>query len=131
VGVVALAAATSAQAAEPEGARVYRERCAACHGPEGKGDGPVSAALEPPPRNFRSEEFWKEADPEGLRETVRKGRPGTLMQAFGDVLSEAEIEAVVDHLSTFQPGGEHADSDHGQASDAGAREDPAGRADRP
>ena len=28
-------------------------RCVTCHGPEGGGDGPGSAGLQPPPRDFR------------------------------------------------------------------------------
>src|SRR5438477_12657114 len=33
------------------GAKVYTERCVLCHGPNGKGDGPAAAGLNPKPRN--------------------------------------------------------------------------------
>jgi mono/diheme cytochrome c family protein len=34
-----------AAAAEPDGGKLFRDHCAACHGPMGEGDGPVAAAL--------------------------------------------------------------------------------------
>ena len=45
------AAITSEARAEAE--EVFGNRCALCHGPEGKGDGPVSKSLSPAPRNFQ------------------------------------------------------------------------------
>ena len=36
------------------GAALYREHCAACHGPRGAGDGPAAAALDPPPPDLRA-----------------------------------------------------------------------------
>jgi putative copper resistance protein D len=36
------------------GASVYREQCAACHGPSGAGNGPAGAALSPPPSDLRA-----------------------------------------------------------------------------
>ena len=32
---------------------IFTTRCVTCHGPQGAGDGPASAGLTPPPRNFR------------------------------------------------------------------------------
>lgn len=31
------------------GAQIFKENCAVCHGPEGKGDGPAATALKVPP----------------------------------------------------------------------------------
>jgi putative copper resistance protein D len=36
------------------GATMYREHCAACHGPSGAGNGPAGAALSPPPSDLRA-----------------------------------------------------------------------------
>jgi mono/diheme cytochrome c family protein len=85
------------------GARLYAERCSPCHGDEGRGDGPTAPALVPPPRNFRDPALWKDRTTEQLRATVQGGKPGTMMPPFRDVLSDAEIDAVVAYLRRFDP----------------------------
>ncbi len=84
------------------GAAVYAERCSPCHGDNGAGDGPAAAALEPRPRNFRDPSFWNGRTPEQLRIVVRDGKPGTMMSPFKDVLSAAEIDAVVEYVGSFR-----------------------------
>ena len=89
---------------------VYSRICAACHGRDGKGDGPGAAELDPWPRDFTagkyrirstlSGEAPQRADIEGA---VRRGMPGTAMPAFGGVLSEAEIADVVTFILTLGP----------------------------
>lgn len=102
--VVLVAVATAAWAGDaPEGSKVFGERCSACHGPTGHGDGPTAAALQPPPRNFHDAAFWGARTPEQLRATVLHGKPDTAMPPFEGVLTEAEIEAVLAHVATFRP----------------------------
>ena len=36
----------------PEGARLYTENCAQCHGASGVGDGPWATSMTPPPANL-------------------------------------------------------------------------------
>ena len=36
----------------PVGVRVYAQRCAVCHGPDGRGNGPAAPSLIPRPRDF-------------------------------------------------------------------------------
>jgi len=36
----------------PLGARVFAQRCAVCHGPDGKGNGPAAPSMFPRPRDF-------------------------------------------------------------------------------
>jgi high-affinity iron transporter len=87
--VVALAG--SALAAEPDGARIYAERCSGCHGDQGGGDGPAAAALVPRPKNFRDSRERTLAE---LVAFVKKGKTGTMMPPFDGVLTDAEMEAV-------------------------------------
>ena len=48
------AASASAKLAE----EIFVSRCVTCHGPQGKGDGPGSLGLVPPPRNL-SDAAWQ------------------------------------------------------------------------
>jgi len=104
--VAAILAWGRAHAARPDAGRVvYEQRCAACHGATGGGDGPAAAAIEPRPRNFRDPDFWRGRSAEDLRRVVRDGKPGTLMAPFAGVLSDADIEAVVAFLASFRSPG--------------------------
>jgi hypothetical protein len=51
-------AALSAKEARAAARTLFATRCSACHGAEGKGDGPASAALSPMPRNY-SDATWQ------------------------------------------------------------------------
>jgi caa(3)-type oxidase subunit IV len=42
-----------------KGKALFAVQCVSCHGVEGRGDGPAASALNPPPRNFTSDEHWK------------------------------------------------------------------------
>ena len=111
------------------GKRVYAERCAPCHGDDGTGNGPAAPALEPRPRNFRDAAFWKGRDAEQLRQVVRQGKPGTMMQPFQGVLTDDEIDAVVTFVERFRPAS-GASAGDGPVSVARLGEDPPGIADR-
>ena len=91
-----------ASAAEPDGAKLYAERCSGCHGDQGGGDGPAAAALVPRPKNFH-DLGGKSVDE--IRAIVRKGKPGTMMPPFDGVLTDAEIDAVTRHVQTFTAAG--------------------------
>jgi DMSO reductase family type II enzyme heme b subunit len=94
-----------------DGEAVYRERCAFCHGDNGDGKGPVAKYLDPRPRDFTTSQFKFRTTASGelpLRENVInvviKGVRGTAMPRWEGILSQAEIEAVVDYvLETFVP----------------------------
>ena len=94
--------AAVASAAEPDGAKLYAERCSGCHGDTGGGDGPAAAALVPRPKNFH-ELRGKSLDE--VRAIVKKGKPGTMMPPFDGVLSDAEIDAVTRHVLAFTAAG--------------------------
>lgn len=83
------------------GEQLYRSECAACHGPNGCGDGPEAASFAPPPRDLR-EGFLRLYDPEELTARIRKGEPLTIeidRSALRRRSAEiAAIEAHVRHL---------------------------------
>lgn len=85
--------------AEPDPAAdaraLFRTRCATCHGPEGRGDGPGGAVLDPKPRNFTDSVWQDGVKDEALREIIVKGgaavgkSPG--MAANPDLESKPEV----------------------------------------
>ncbi len=94
------------------GQRVHARVCAACHGPEGRGDGPGAAELVPWPRDFKAGKFRSRSTESGqpprrsdIESVVRLGRAGTAMPAFGGLLSESEIGDVVTFLFSLRPRG--------------------------
>jgi mono/diheme cytochrome c family protein len=45
-----------------EGKKVYEANCSMCHGPAGKGDGPVGKALTPKPTDLTSKDVRSQTD---------------------------------------------------------------------
>ena len=86
---------SAAVAAEPltksDGARLYAQRCSACHGADGHGGVGVPLALPT---------FLSSVDDEYLRRTVSLGRPGRVMPAFTQ-LADAEVDAIITHLRSW------------------------------
>jgi DMSO reductase family type II enzyme heme b subunit len=92
------------------GKEIYQKRCWFCHGLEGAGDGPVADYLNPRPRNFtagiyklRTTKSGEAPLDEDLFRTITTGIPGTAMQGFEGVLTEAERRQVVTFIKTFAP----------------------------
>ncbi len=84
-----------AAGAADNGARLYAQYCAACHGSHGTGGVGVPLALP---------DFLAAADNEYLRQTIRLGRPGRVMPAFRQ-LSDAQVSAIVGHIRGWAPAG--------------------------
>lgn len=78
--------------------------CMNCHGPEGGGDGPVAAALNPSPRNFQHHGFWRHRTEGEIFWVVKHGSPGTAMIGFGDQLTDEEIWSIIRYEQTFAAG---------------------------
>ena len=62
------------------GKAAFEVNCSSCHGMVGKGDGPISGALNPKPRDFSKGEFKLDADKNGspgddedLKIVIQKG----------------------------------------------------------
>jgi len=89
----------------PRGQTVYMQRCAVCHGPDGRGNGPAAPSLIPRPRDFTlgqykykstaTNEVPTDAD---LTNTVKFGLHASAMPYFGDLLSESDLRQVVEYI---------------------------------
>jgi high-affinity iron transporter len=67
---------------------LYAARCAACHGAEGRADGPAAKGLDPVPSNFQDRERLDRLSAYALYSTIALGVPGTSMTAFADLSDE-------------------------------------------
>lgn len=81
-----------------DGAKIYTENCAICHGDEGNAKTAAQNGLTPPPRDFTTTEAAMELSRERMIYAVTNGRRGTAMMAHKGRLSPAEIESVVDYI---------------------------------
>jgi len=78
------------------GAAVYAQRCVRCHG-DARTRGEAMSLVNPGLLASASDGF--------LRHAIVRGRPGTPMEAFAGVLSDAEIAGVIRYLRTAGAGG--------------------------
>lgn len=80
------------------GQKVFLENCAFCHAADGTGANWIGGFLDPPPRNLVAPGFLDAVDDALLRKRIREGLPGTAMPAWGEVLDDGQIGAVVRYL---------------------------------
>ncbi len=87
-----------------KGKELYQSNCASCHGVDGKGDGPASQGLNPPPRNYTIKEGWVNGQKiSQIYETLENGITGSAMRAF-DYLSPEDKFALAHYVrKTFVP----------------------------
>jgi cytochrome c5 len=93
-----------AQPSEARGEDLFARYCAACHGAEGRGDGPLAARLADPLANLRKQGFWNlppgpPEDP-ALARIVRYGLPPTSMPGH-EWLTDQEVADLVAYVKTL------------------------------
>jgi mono/diheme cytochrome c family protein len=81
-----------------EGAAVYAEHCAACHGETGNGDGPMAAQLSGPPPKFADSDLARRHSPQEWFAVVTQGRLDKFMPPFNERLTDAQRWNVVAFL---------------------------------
>ncbi len=101
--VLSFSLAAVAQAQEPleppstpdaeNGAALFAERCANCHGPNGEGDGEMASRLPKPPRNFTDDAYLRTAVPATMFQTITDGRLDAGMPPFGPTSTNPIAEA--------------------------------------
>lgn len=79
------------------GARVYKARCAQCHGATGAGDGSAASRFTVAATNFQQQ---RPSLARSLR-VLREGVEGTPMARWEGELSEAELTAAASYVRTF------------------------------
>lgn len=104
-----------------EGAALYAQNCAACHGEAGKGDGVMAGALAGEngemdstlmegidghstvgPADFTDAQAMLGASPALLHGKIVRGGMGTGMPYWGPIFTDEQIWSIVDYLWSFQ-----------------------------
>jgi mono/diheme cytochrome c family protein len=92
--------------AERQAAQIFATRCAVCHGPDGRGDGPGSAALDPKPRNYHDATWQASVTDEHLAKIIVQGGSAVgrspLMPPNPDLAGKPEVvAALVEHIRSL------------------------------
>jgi copper transport protein len=82
------------------GQRLYAQRCASCHGPSGRGNGPLAAVLRPLPADLVVHvPLHTDHD---LFQSIHDGVTGTAMAPLGRQMTEEEIWHTINYLKTLE-----------------------------
>ncbi|AZG14038.1 c-type cytochrome [Cupriavidus pauculus] len=90
-----------------EGGRVYARHCAACHGADGRGEGPLAATLTRWPPTFASPLLGRRAEGElfwHIAAGMRDGAGRATMPGFGRQIDDAQTWAVIDYMKALAAG---------------------------
>ncbi|MCP5069958.1 MAG: cytochrome c [bacterium] len=87
------------------GATAYALYCSSCHGATGQGDGPVGAALQPPPTNHTDGGYMNPLGNDHLFKVVSEGGQAVgkspMMTPWGAMLAEDQIWDVIAYMRTL------------------------------
>ena len=88
---------------------IFEMRCVTCHGPQGAGDGPGSAALDPKPRNFQDPAWQGSVTDEHIEQIVMYGGAAVgrspTMPGNPDLMSKPEVvRALAAHVRGLRSG---------------------------
>lgn len=78
-----------------QGKQIYENRCAACHGASGKGDGPAAAALNPKPANLTDKNFMQTLPIDCHFFVIAEGVRGTAMPPWKSLGEEVIWKVLV------------------------------------
>lgn len=95
LGVLMLAAAAQATDQPDGAAAIFKQKCAMCHGPDGKG----FAAIKTP--DFTDPKVQASVTDKQIQETIENGKKGTPMAPFKDKLKDDEIQAMVKYIRSL------------------------------
>ncbi len=91
---------------EGRGAALFGQLCGVCHGPTGRGDGPLAGRLSVRPPDF-AHDAWRRVEPAerwAVERVVKFGLPGSPM-AGHEYLSDEDVLALAAHVRALHAGG--------------------------
>ncbi|MBX3190865.1 MAG: c-type cytochrome [Labilithrix sp.] len=90
----------SAAATSSEGADLFANACARCHGADGSGGLPLFEG-GPSPRDLRDPAFQRSHGDPQIRMTIVNGK-GSGMPPFGATFTDAQLDALVAHVRALE-----------------------------
>ena len=103
MAVALVVAAESGAIAAQSAADVYAQKCAACHGDNGKGDGPAGQAMTPPPAPFST--ALKGKGDSWIGTVITKGGPAVGMTPAmppHPTLSGDQVKALIEYIKELK-----------------------------
>lgn len=82
-----------------DGAAIFSEVCARCHGPEGEPDAASVARLGVKP--LTSDHVQRQLADDDIRRQILRGSENKQMPSFAGALSDAQIDVVIAHVRTL------------------------------
>ena len=81
------------------GFQIYATRCVSCHGPTGRGDGPLAKSIAgPAPRNL-VEDRWKHGDSaDQVLAVLTSGIKDSAMPAWSGIYGQSDLKAVAAYV---------------------------------
>ncbi len=99
LGAAFLIVASPVKAQSEQGKQIFEDKCAPCHGSDGRGNGPAASLFNPPPADFASPGFWQGDVNQKITSSVENGKGS--MPAVD--LDSSQIKAVIDYMKhTFK-----------------------------
>ena len=80
---------------------MFLRSCASCHGTDARG-GDRGLGLSPPPRDLTDPALHASLDDDALRQRIRLGKG--MMPAFGGMLAEEDVQALIVFLRSLPKG---------------------------
>jgi cytochrome c oxidase cbb3-type subunit 3 len=80
----------------PDGGDLFKQKCAMCHGVDGKG----YPALKTP--DFTDPKVQASLKDKEIAETIKNGKKGKAMPRFADSLSDEQIHSLVTYIRSLE-----------------------------
>lgn len=82
------------------GRALYSIYCVACHGENGKGDGPASLSIKTKPADHSCEKIQKQTDG-AIFWKITEGRSNNIMASYRSILTDNERWMLVNYIRTL------------------------------
>jgi mono/diheme cytochrome c family protein len=96
--------ATDAAYAAARGSVLYAAYCGGCHGPYGRGDGPIASVLDLQPADLRAPGLLDRATDEELVDRLLQGSPLRASPRRNAVAEDLQVEAIAAYLPSLGTG---------------------------